>query len=969
MQKPTYKHIILRTLAIAFVFLSIFCNSTQNASADVGDKKRVVRMGYVSDYGIYKSSNGTLSGYVYDYITYIAKINNWQIQFVDCEWNEALTLLENGDIDILGPSQKTPERERVFAFHEIGVGYEYGSMYIKNDNTDIFYDDINSIRGKKIGVIKGSYYATALQDFLKSNSVEAEIIHVESLPELSNKFESGEIDIQVSSSMQAPNNSFLVLQFTVQEFYFPTSLNNTEILDGLNNAIVEIHRKDMYYDSKLYEKYYPDELSYNKAFTQSEYEFVKTAPVIKIGFDTDWEPFEYLVENQLEGIVVDVINSISRHSGLKFEFVYNQDYDTIFDSISTGELDIIASIPKSANIPEKFHVTLTTPIIETKLVFIVKQGYEFLSDKSTLVLPRDWKGTKELMEQNYSFAKVILADNIEQCLDMVMSGEAQLTVHNTLAADRLLKSYNYRSLSISSMSKSDYSVCMAVSDKSPEILLSILNKSISSIKKYELEQIVYAHTISIPYTPSFMEVLQYNFVACAIGLIIFFLGIFYLSMRTRKKLNKLAFYDELTGAMNLTKFKIEAEKLIARNKNSYAVAVVDIDKFKAVNDMYGYNFGDNILLKVVESLRSDVREGELLCRESADKFNLLIKYRSWSDCIRRFKKFSKGLENMNYSDTSVCKIVFSCGVYVIDENETNIHSIIDRAHLASKSVKKSYNSAIALYDKSMYEKLTEEKKIENIMYSALANNEFIIYLQPKIDLKTKQIAGAEALVRWINEEHGIILPSNFIPLFEENGFIIDLDFNVFEQVCKLLERWKREKRILIPISVNLSRRHLINQNTIGLLTKIISKYDVDPRYIEVELTESAFVDCDIQTITNLINDLHSEGFSVSVDDFGAGYSSLSLLKDLPIDVIKIDGSFFNFVHTTTSDKVRYLLESVISLSIKMNIRTVSEGVETIEQVHLLEELGCDLVQGYYFARPMTVEQVENDIARMRDYSE
>lgn len=451
---------------------------------------------------------------------------------------------------------------------------------------------------------------------------------------------------------------------------------------------------------------------------------------------------------------------------------------------------------------------------------------------------------------------------------------------------------------------------------------------------------------------------KYNLLAFCLFITGILLVMYLTTLHSRKKLNRLAYCDLLTGEMNLNKFKLETQKLMGAQIKSHAVMILDIDKFKTINDLYGYSLGDDIIVLMAKAIRASIQPGTTLCHGAADRFYLYFEFTDKAWIKELFDRIVININAAAKEKKLDCNLILSCGICEIQPEDKNIVSIIDRAGIASKQVKGYHESCFAFYDPSMYARLNQIRTLENNMPGSLKNHEFIVYLQPKIDILNYEIAGAEALIRWQHPEKGLILPGEFIPVFEENGFIINLDYYVLENVCVLLEKWKAEGKPLFPISVNLSRRHLFHGDTVERISAIVSQYDVETSLIEVELTESAFDNCNVATIQKLLDDLHESGFTVSVDDFGAGYSSLSLLKDLPIDVLKIDKSFFDGYTNCKTEKMAILLESVISLSRRLGIKTVSEGVETQQQLNLLLQLGCDLVQGFYFARPMLPEHLE-----------
>ena len=279
----------------------------------------------------------------------------------------------------------------------------------------------------------------------------------------------------------------------------------------------------------------------------------------------------------------------------------------------------------------------------------------------------------------------------------------------------------------------------------------------------------------------------------------------------------------------------------------------------------------------------------------------------------------------------------------------------DRANLAAKHCKGNYIRNYAFYTRQMSQEIEKEQRIVNSMKSALENHEFVVFYQPKYGLSDNQIAGAEALVRWKHPERGMISPGEFIPVFEKNGFIIKLDYYVWDQVCQLIATALRAGRKPDPISVNVSRVNLYNPNFLESLVNLVEKYRIPPEYLHLELTESVFSDTE-NVILNAVNYLHKAGFTILMDDFGSGYSSLNVLKDIDLDVLKIDMKFLS--KGKDDGRGEKILAAVIQMAKALDMPVIAEGVEEKKQVQMLKRLGCNYIQGYYFAKPMPQEDYE-----------
>ncbi len=425
---------------------------------------------------------------------------------------------------------------------------------------------------------------------------------------------------------------------------------------------------------------------------------------------------------------------------------------------------------------------------------------------------------------------------------------------------------------------------------------------------------------------------------------------FYLSQREHiHELSHIAYIDPVTGYSNFNKFKNDAKELLKKNESkNYAMVKLDVDRFKLVNELYGHIDGDNVLKFIAQALDSVTdKKYETFGRVVADEFVVLLIYNDVSELRMKRKAFESMFSELSTKILS-SKLEFPTGRYRIGKNETDVVEIYEKVNFAHKLSKNSDKSVFD-YDDNVRELAVREKDIENKMEHALLNKEFKLYLQAKYFLKGETIAGAEALVRWHNEELETIYPSIFIPLFEHNGFIKKLDMYMFEEVCKTVRHWIDTGIKPITVSVNFSRLHLTKETFVSELCYIADKYSVPRHFLEIELTETVMLDNE-DILADVLERIHNAGFTLSMDDFGTGYSSLGLLKNIPVDVIKIDRSFFSI--TRDVKRAKTVISNVLCMAKELDILTVAEGVETRDHIELLRELGCDIVQGYYYAKPI-----------------
>lgn len=452
-----------------------------------------------------------------------------------------------------------------------------------------------------------------------------------------------------------------------------------------------------------------------------------------------------------------------------------------------------------------------------------------------------------------------------------------------------------------------------------------------------------------------MNILMYAFfVLILIIVITAYIVIVRVSFRRLTKANeevsRIAYTDSITGYSTWDKFVLDAKSLLRHEYRRYALVSFDIDKFKAINDMYGHEEGNRVLKLIADTVNRNLQDGETFSRINSDNYYILMLYSSDSDTARRIGSLIQAIE---YEITEFVPVL-SFGIYRITDKSVSIRRMGDLADIAKRTVKYGDASAYTFYSESMLEKMREEKRIENEMQTALDMHEFCVFYQPKVSLDGKvNLTGAEALVRWI-KDGTVISPGKFIPLFEKNRFIVKLDYYIMDQVCQKIKQWESYYPHLL-ISVNMSRAHLRDPQFVEKLNDICLSHGVSTSSIEIEITESAAYGS-LDVLTAVFKQLRDYGFHISIDDFGSGYSSLNMLKDLPADVLKIDRAFL--AESNSNKRANDILGYVIRMAGSLGMHTICEGIETDEQAKLLGGLGCEMAQGFYFAKPMPSDSFE-----------
>lgn len=449
-------------------------------------------------------------------------------------------------------------------------------------------------------------------------------------------------------------------------------------------------------------------------------------------------------------------------------------------------------------------------------------------------------------------------------------------------------------------------------------------------------------------------VMLMTYILCTILTVVFLVllaNTIRMERQKKKELSDILYVDSVTGGYSYARFCAEAAERMQATELNAAYIFMDIDNFKVINELFGYTEGDRTLRYIWSIWKKCSREGEIFARRIADRYAALWYFENRKELDERVEELVKELQ-FELPENAEYNLKVTMGIYIVKDKQENVKNIMNYAMIAHSAAKERADVWYEFYDDEFREKLLRNKLLEGQMQSALEKNEFVIYYQPKYSVETKELVGAEALVRWRKKDGSMVMPGKFIPLAEKTGFIRKLDKYVFKKACQKQREWLNAGLEPVPVSVNLSRNHLYNDDFMEEYRRIVDESGVPAKYLQLELTESAIFE-NQESLCNIIDRLHLLGFRILMDDFGTGYSSLMMLKSVPIDILKLDKSF---VDDFDDDKGEKIIISVIRLAQALQIEVTAEGVETEEQYKFLKELGCDIIQGFYFAKPMPEEE-------------
>lgn len=942
-----------RGILLALTALLLISGLTLTSAADTGKTgvapPDVIRVGYFDYEGYLEcDENGDYLGYGYEYLQEIANYTGWDYEFVHGSWQELLRKLADGEIDLLGPAEHTRERSLLFDFSRYDCGTEYTALFVRKDNNQVFYDDFESFQGLRVSMVRGTYQNGPFEQFIRRNNINITKCYYDNMDEADEALRSGEVDARLSGSLRHAENEKAVLKILPDPFYFITTKGNTAVMNAVNAAMEEIQTWDVSYNARLYDKYYGAVWSDQVAFTREEARYIQERGPLRVAYNVNWPPLLYQGSGQTEGVLYGLLEKAAEKSGLSFTYVPANSLEDMVFLVREGRADLLCYYPQERmEAARKSGLALTKRYITVPVSLIWRQGMTF-DELHRAAVPKSQTDLARAVRTAYPDIALQFYPNVDECLRAVRQGKADAAFENAYILDQLLKKYDM--LEAVPVASLPYPLSIGISEREDPALMTALNKVISQFTAEEINNAVLDNTV---------QALDRRNVAYFLRRYLPFLviviasGLFLLVYKSKKVLERYAFIDPLTGCINQTKFVMDAEKHI-RDKcdGRYAVMCFDIDRFKVINDLYGYRAGNALLRDIGKTLKAHVGSGELFCRSSGDNYILLLDNQPTLEQKAGFL-LERVCDVARVVDADL-RFSVSSGLYVLNEPVEGVHIAIDRANLARQSVKEDHQARMAFYTEEMRRHVLREQELENRLEGALARREFEVHYQPKFAVDDGHVVGAEALVRWRTAD-GLIYPDEFIPVFEGNGSIIKLDLYVFRVVCQHLRRWMDKGYSPYPVSVNLSRVHLYQQDFYNEYFSIMRRYEIPFYFVELELTESTMFE-NQQQLVRVMERLKAQGLLISMDDFGSGYSSLNLLKDLPIDTLKIDRSFFNQAADNTRGKK--IISSIVAMARQLDILVVSEGVETKEHVDFLREINCQVAQGYYFSRPVPVEEYE-----------
>ena len=956
-ERQKHKFNIVKMLLVTAVCLCCFMIGS-NAYAT---ERRIVRVAFFPMDGYHTiNEDGTYGGMDVEYLEIISEYTRWNIEYVLCEsWNEALEKLANKEVDLVGSAQYSEERAELYTYADLSSGYTFGVIATKT-GTDIAYEDFHAMEHFTYGMVKDYVREAEFYEYLQYYGIENPVVKkYDTTAQLHAALDAGEVDAFVHTFTEVKEGQHLLGRFAPRPFYYITYNGNDELMRELNQAIVDVKMNQPELETELINLHYYDRFDQAVILTTEEKKYLDEKQVLRVGYLDNYYPFSYEENGEFNGLTRELLESGLNITGLDIEYVCLSNRQEAQRALMNGSIDIFAYSTDRTVVLKELNLKSVCDYAEVPLVIVTEKTKqtENIKKLGTVTFLEDhaksYINTKEI--------EIITYRDQQACIDAVMTGEVDAILCNGYYAEHLIRTdMDYNNIQIKTVLNMYYSVSIAISN-TETVLSGILEKTIATIDSKMINEHM-LKDVTYPMA-TFIQFFRDNALTVVAVIIISMSGLLLIvvhMLADSKKIQKLMYKDNTMDIWNLNYLTYWGEhKLLPEKKNKYAVLYLNLSKFRRYNIIYGWTAGERVLDKLLEVLKPFVNpDTEICARNQGDRFVLLLGYKDETLFCERLRMLLHEVE-AKLKEISGDDLKLQIGVYLIPSYEIDIHRAIHCANQALEFIDNNASDNIKIYDESLQEMIRERHDREKLLDGVDFQKDFVVFYQPKVDVRNGKVVGAEALVRMKDPSDGgkIKAPYFFVPYYEQTGKIMEMDMFVFKTVCKILRKRIDNELPVVTVSCNFSRTHFVKQGFANRIEEILKKYDISKELIEVEVTETLIMEeLDQQMVKENFDELKERGIHLSIDDFGSGYSSLGIFEQIPASVVKMDRSFF--LNSENPDRQVKIMRGIVTLSEELEAQVVCEGVETQKNVSLMKEIGAYIAQGYYYSKPIPEDEFE-----------
>lgn len=955
-----YKNFLVAIVIIAAINLTCIFSAgatPPTTSPAAQNKYETLKVGYVVNTGfMYEDRLGHTVGYGYEYMEFLENYVPCRFEYVAFnDWTELLDKLNTGEIDLV---------PNLPGDHKYLVNAKSTAHVIGRFPMELVIAEDKIKPHIKLARVKTNYDTPGLDEVARQEGFSYTLVPYKTYQNILDAYEKGEVDGYVDAMLFYSKSKETYAVFDRQNYRISVRADRTDLLDRLNWAMDQLLMYQSDIRDVLKRKYNLKE-GFPLLLSRDEKNFLSEKKKLRTAIFNYQSPYAYHDENgKLVGVVPDIIKRISSDLKMEIEIVETNSFEDTRNLMVNDKIDFVADVVCDFSWAGNNNINLTQRYFQRDYVPVTRSNYRLDSSKRTIVAAcKDRLYTADFIEANFPKDDIIYLPTFEDTLKAVRNGQADVAYVYRDSANSLVDATGTYDLEIGAVTAYSEWISLGTRLNGDFRLWHILNKEVNHIDVSWVRDMLSKHQqLSTSFS---IEKFVYHHlykVIIFLSLLIIAIGAFIYRRNMHKKnfdlVHRMAYTDFRYNLPNVPwlemKIPLALQKLRKKNPDTKFFFVIFAMMSTAVmTENRGHKIIENQFHTLADGLRNS--KTAIFTAAGLDVGNLVCFCKS--DSLEKISAWAaKILKKYSYIDTADASakiaIHMKAGISTYDES-LDIQQAIGRAFVVCQQIS---TNEVKVFDEKMEQALTTEHEIENAMVDALENDEFKAYYQPKYDIQTRKVIGAEALVRWISPTMGFMPPGKFIPLFEQNGFIIQVDYYILEKTCQLLRERLDAGKEVVPFSVNQSRLHMTEDGYLEKMRAIIDKYKLPPHLIELEITETMFSDFDKkaarQNAERIVNALKDMGFTISIDDFGAGYSSFSLLGSLPMDVLKIDRSVLT--GADSSPKMKSILGKVIELGHSLGMLVICEGIETVEEEKLLISLGCRYGQGFLNAKPMPV---------------
>lgn len=910
--------------------------------------RRVVRVGWFDQHAVFKGDGGKVCGYAPSLLEAVSRYTGWRFEWIPIPFEELAEKLNSGEIDISCGISYTPERAREMTFSKLQAGFEITTLHVPL-RSNVHYMDFKDFNGMRLGFFSGAYEQDIFRRMGRQFGFDFDIVEFdESLPML-RAVQDGTVDGYVDGCLTGENTK-VAGTFAMEPFYFVSRKGDTVFMPRIDEAIRQMQITSPRFFSALFDSFLNVGSNVAIALSRGEEEWLAGKPVLRMAYSREHQR----MDPRRGPFLQRLSQELARRAGIGLEPVPADSYEECLAMLRRGEADLISNVPPSADFARRFGIFAGQPYYNAPISLAVAPGAR-AGTGLRIASTREFLSVKEAYLHTYPSDRFVEYATPEECCEAVERGEADAhltTYPGTLAPSTLPRRHTF------SITQAFYPMAFGFGPHVSPYAVSIFDKNILALSGGQVETLVMDH---VPQTTEEMliGIVHRNILRIIAGVLLLGGLLFWRRGRANRRhlhaLEKVAYTDSVTGGINRARFLLESDELLLGGAEGYVVVSINIRKLVQINRSCGYGSGDWTIRRCYAELQNLTSGQELAAHVGGGRFLCLWHCPEDSLAEARLNTFFHAGAALGGELGHV--LVLACGIARIQNFEGRVAPFVVAAETAQTSIGDStYKSSYAFYNTEMDAIVLRMAALENRMQAALGAGEFVVHVQPQIQLASGNVSGGEALVRWMPPDGSKIYPDEFIPLFEKNGFIRELDVYVLDRVCRWLRQRLDEGRQVVPIGVNQSRALFLTDTYCEQFLSVLERHNIPHDLVEVEVTESLAGFNEELVVANL-HKLKSWGIKVALDDFGKGYSSLTALQVFPVDVLKLDKEFL-------SDKSSpAMVESLVHLGGRLGLKVLCEGIETLEQLRFLAGIGCTYGQGYYIARPMPFTDFEAFLAQ------